>query len=171
MCIRDSLDIAQLAIEAAQLRKSLSLPTSLHFSPISPVHIMDSDSPESHNFFTDNQASQLKDSSSDPSKEESFLLSVVDANPTTCTNIQPSTTLSQLQDIRVKLSHTLNFQCALLLKHASTSLSSAEQSMLQQLLSQNMLPTPFISLYSANTTEVAQRISDFNMGCSHFQNN
>ena len=69
----------------------------------------------------------------------------------------------------MKLSHTLNFQCALLLKHAPTALSSAEQSMLQQLLSQNILPLPFVSLYSANTTEVAQRISDFNMGSNHFQ--
>ena len=164
-----SLDIAQLAIEAAQLRKSLSLPTSLHFSPISPVQIMDSDFTESHNPSIINQPSQSNDSPLEYSKEEYFLLPVVDANPTTCTTIQPSPTLSQLQDTRVKLSHTLNFQCALLLKHAPTTLSSAEQSMLQQLLSNNILPTPFISLYSATTTEVAQRISDFNMGSSHFQ--
>jgi len=164
-----SHDIVQLATEAAQLKQSLSIPTSMHFSPISPVQIMDSDSTESHDSSINNQLSEPKDSSLHPSQEESFLLPVVDANPTTCTNIQPSPTLSQLQDIRVKLSHTLNFQCALLLKHTPTPLSSAEQSMLQQLLSKNMLPTPFISLYSANTTEVAQRISDFNMGCSHFQ--
>jgi len=164
-----SHDIMHFATEAAQLRKSLSLSTSMHFSPISPAQIMDSDSTESHNFSVDNQSNQPNDSPLDSSKEERFLLPVVDANPTTCTTIQPSPTLSQLQDIRVKLSHTLNFQCALLLKHAPTALSSTEQSMLQLLLSQNILPSPFISLYSANTTEVAQRISDFNMGCSHFQ--
>jgi len=164
-----SHDIAQLATEAAQLRKSLSLPTSMHFSPISPVQTLDSDSTESHNLCTSNQFSQSNDSPLKPFKEESFLHSVVDANPTTCTTVQPSLTLSQLQDIRVKLSHTLNFQCALLLKHAPTALSSAERYMLQQLLLHNILPSPFVSLYSANTTEVAQRISDFNMGSSHFQ--
>jgi len=164
-----SHDIAQLATEAAQLRKSLSLSTSVHFSPISPAQIMDSDSTESHNSSITNLPGQSNDFPLISSKEESFPLPVVDTTLTTGTTIQPSLTLSQLQDIRVKLSHTLNFQCAILLKHAPTALSSAEQSMLQQLLAHNILPSPFVSLYSANTTEVAQRISDFNMGSSHFQ--
>jgi len=131
---------------------------------------LDTDSTESHYLSIDSQLSRLKDSSSDPSKEESLLLPVVDSKSAICTSVQTLPTLSHLQDIRVKLSHTLNFQCALLLKHAPTALSPAEQSMLQQLLSQNILPLPFISLYSADTTEVAQRISDFNMGSNHFQN-
>jgi len=163
-------DIAQLATEAVQLRKSFSLSTYMHFSAISPVQILDSDSTESHYLSIDSQPSRLKDSSSDPSKEESFLLPVVNSKSAICTSVQTLPTLSHLQDIRVKLSHTLNFQCALLLKHAPTALSYAEQSMLQQLLSQNILPSPFISLYSANTTEVAQHISDFNVGSNHFQN-
>jgi len=165
-----SHDIMQLATEAAQLKESLLISTSVHFSPISPVQIRDLDSIESHYPSISDQSCQLKGSPLESSKEESFLLPVVDANPTTCTTVQPSLTLSQLQDIRVKLSHTLNFQCAILLKHAPTALSSTEQSMLQQLLSRNILPSPFVSLYSANTNEVAQRISDFNMGSSHFQN-
>ena len=107
----------------------------MHFSPISPVQILDSDSTESHYLSIDSQPSRLKDSSSDPSKEESLLLPVVDSNTAICTPVQTFPTLSHLQDIRVKLSHTLNFQCALLLKHAPTALSPAEQSMLQQLLS------------------------------------
>ena len=164
-----SHDIAQLATEAALLKESLSLPKSIHLSPISPISIMDSDFTESHNFSINSQLSRLKDSSMDLSKEESLLLPVVGVKSAICTSVQTLPTLSQLQDIRVKLSHTLNFQCALLLKHAPTALSSVEQLMLQQLLSKNILPSPFISLYSANTTEVAQRISDFNMGSSHFQ--
>jgi len=162
-------DIARLATEAAELRKSLSFKTSIHFSPISPPQTMDSDSTESHHLPTTNQSIRSKDSSSDLVINEPFLLPVVDTKSTTCTSVQTFPTLSHLQDTRVKLSHTLNFQCALLFKHAPTALSPAEQSMLQQLLSQNILPLPFISLYSANTTEVAQRISDFNMGASHFQ--
>jgi len=109
-----SPDIMQFATEAAQLRKLLSSPTPMHFSPISPVQIMDSDSTESHHPSISDQSCQLKGSPLESSKEESFLLPIVAANPTTCTTVQPSLTLSQLQDIRVKLSHTLNFQCALL---------------------------------------------------------
>jgi len=141
----------------------------MHFSPISPVQLIDSDSTESQHLPTNSQPSWSKDSSSDPITNEPLLLPVVDTHSATCTSVQTSLTLSHLQDTRVKLSHTLNFQCALLLKHAPTALSSAEQSMLQQLLSQNILPLPFVSLYTANTTEVAQRISDFNMGACHFQ--
>ena len=141
----------------------------MHFSPISPIQIMDSDSTESPYLSPSSKPLLPKDSSSDPSKKESSLHPVVDATPTTCTSVQTSETLSHLQDTRVKLSHTLNFQCALLLKHAPTALSSIEQAMLQQLLSQNILPMPFVSMYSANTTEIAQRISDFNMGSNHFQ--
>jgi len=163
-----SHDISQFATEAAQLKESFLPKRPLHFSPISPAQIIDSDSTESHNFSISDQSCQLKGSPLKSSKEESFLLPVVDANPTTCTTVQSSLTLSQLKDIRVKLSHTLNFQCALLLKHAPTALFPIEQSMLQQLLSQNILPSPFVSLYSANTNEVAQRISDFNMGSNHF---
>jgi len=141
----------------------------MHFSPISPMQSMDSDSTESHHLPHSSQPSWSKDSSSDPVTNEPFLLPVVDTHSATCTSVQTSQTLSHLQDTRVKLSHTLNFQCALLLKHAPTALTPAEQSMLQQLLSQNVLPLPFVSLYSANTTEVAQRISDFNMGANHFK--
>jgi len=165
-------DIAQLATEAAELKQTLGSQTSVHFSPISPIHIMDSHSTELSSLPISSQPLLLsKDSSSHPSKQESCLHPVVDAAPTTCTYEQTSKTLSHLQDTRVNLSHTLNFQCALLLKHAPTALSSLEQSMLQQLLSHNILPMPFVSMYSANTTEVAQRISDFNMGSSHFKNN
>jgi len=162
-------DIARLATEAAELKKSLVSQTSMHFSPISPVQTMDSDSTESHRLSANSQPIWSKDSSSDPVINEPFLLHEVDTNLATRTSVQIFPTLSHLQDTRVKLSHTLNFQCALLLKHAPTALSPAEQSMLQQLLSQNILPLPFVSLYSANTTEVAQRISDFNMGANHFQ--
>jgi len=162
-------DIARLATEAAELRKSLTSQTSMHFSPISPVQTTDSDFTESHYLPTNSQPSRPKDSSSDPITNEPFLLPVVDANSAINTPLQTHLTLSHLQDTRVKLSHTLNFQCALLLKHAPTALSSAEQSMLQPLLSQNILPLPFVSMYSANTTEVAQRISDFNMGANHYQ--
>jgi len=162
-------DIACLITEAAELKKSLTSQTSMHFSPISPVRIMDSDPTESHQLPTGSQSSLSKDSSSDPVNNEFFLLPGEDASSAACTSVQSFPTLSHLQDIRVRLSHTLNFQCALLLKHASTALSSTEQCMLQQLLSQNILPLPFVSMYSANTTEVAQRISDFNMGASHFQ--
>jgi len=162
-------DIAHLATEAAKLRKILVSQTSMHFSPISPTSNMDSDHTEPHCSFSGTQSSRPNDSTLDPPIKESFILPVVDNSSTTCTSVQSFPTLSHLQDTRVKLSHTLNFQCALLMKHAPTALSSAEQSMLQQLLSQNILPLPFVSMYSANTTEVAQRVSDFNMGASHFQ--
>ena len=163
-------DIAQLATEAAELKKTLGSQTSIHLSPISPIPIMDSASLESPFLPISSQSSLLsKDSSLQVCMKESSSHSVVDATPTTCTRIQTFETLSHLQDTRVNLSHTLNFQCALLLKHAPTALSSLEQSMLQRLLSHNILPIPFVSMYSANTTEVAQRISDFNMGSSHFQ--
>jgi len=162
-------DIARLATEAAELRKKLASKPSMQFSPISPPQIMDSASTESHYSPINSQPSLPENFSSDTSHEEPLLLPVLDTDSTTCTTVQTSPTLSHLQDTRVKLSHTLNFQCALPLKHASTALSSAEQTMLQQLLSQNILPLPFVSLYSANTTEVAQRISDFNMGSNHFQ--
>jgi len=162
-------DIARLTTEAAKLKQSLGSQTSMHFSPISPMPIMDSDLTESQHLSTSSQPLLPKHSSSDPSNEESFLLPVVDAKSVTCTSAQSLPTLSHLQDTRVKLSHTLNFQCALLLKHAPTTLSSVEQSMLQLLLSQNILPMPFVSMYSANTAEVAQHISDFNMGSNHFQ--
>ena len=162
-------DIAQLATEAAELKKSLASHSSMHFSPISPVQLTDSDPTESHHLLSSSQPLWSEDSSSEPVVNEPFLLPVVDTNSAICTSVQTSQTLSHLQDIRIKLSHTLNFQCALLQKHAPTALSSAEQSMLQQLLSQNILPLPFVSLYSANTTEVAQRISDFSMGANHFQ--
>ena len=165
-----SHDIAQLATEAADLKQTLVSQTSIHFSPISPIHIMDSTSIELSSLLISSQPSLLfKDSSPHLSMEDSSLHSVIDATPTTCTSVQTSETLSHLQSTRVNLSHTLNFQCALLLKHAPTPLSSLEQSMLQRLLSHNILPMPFVSMYSANTTEVAQRISDFNMGSSHFQ--
>jgi len=165
-----SHDITQFATEAAQLKESLLLTTPLHFSPISPAQIVNSDYTESQNTSISDQPCQLKGSPLESSKDDSFLLPVENTIPTICTTVLSSLTLSQLQDIRVKLSHTLNFQCALLLKHAPTALSSSEQYMLQQLLSQNILPSPFVSLYLANTNEVAQRISDFNMGSSHFQN-
>ena len=162
-------DIQKLATEAAELKKSSALHTCMHFSPISPALATNSTSTEFSNSFSSTQTLLSEDISSQSAHGQPILLPVVDATPTTCTSVQLLPTLSHLQDIRVKLSHTLNFQCALLLKLVPTALSSAEQSMLQQLLTQNILPLPFVSLYSANTTEVAQRISDFNMGASHFQ--
>jgi len=162
-------DIAQLATEAAELKKSLISQTSMHFSPISPMQSRNSDSTELNSSPPNHQSLWSEDSSSGPITKEPLLLPVVDTKSAIYTSVQTPQTLSHLQDIRVKLSHTLNFQCALLQKHAPTALSSAEQSMLQQLLSQNILPLPFVSLYSATTTEVAQRISDFNMGSNHFQ--
>ena len=153
-------DIARLATEAAELRKSSTLHLPLHYSPISPAQLISSDCTEISHSLSSNQSVSSENSSS-----ESPLQLLVDAFST----VQTSQNLSHLQDIRLKLSQTLNFQCALLQKHDSTALSSVEQSMLQQLLTQQILPIPFVSLLSANSTEVAQSISDFNMGASHFQ--
>jgi len=76
--------------------------------------------------------------------------------------------MSHLQDMRRKLSHTLNIQCALLQKQAPTSLTSMEQQMLQSLLCQDILPLSFASFFSSTSTEVAQSISAFNLGANHF---
>jgi len=162
-------DVQKLATEAAELKKSSALHTCMHFSPISPALSTISNSTEFPNSFSSIQPLLSEDTSSESANRQPTLFSLVDATPTTSTSVQTLPTLSHLQDTRVKLSHTLNFQCALLMKYAPTALSSAEQSMLQQLLSQNILPLPFVSMYSANTTEVAQRISDFSMGSNHFQ--
>jgi len=76
--------------------------------------------------------------------------------------------LSHLQDIRKRLSHTLNVQCALLQKLAPTPLSVIEQQMLQSLLSQDILPMSFAHLFTSNSTEIANSISAFNLGANHF---
>jgi len=162
-------DIHKLAAEAAELRKSSALHTCMHFSPISPAQPTNSDPTEFPNSPSSIQPLLSEDTPSESANRQPTLLPVVDATPTTSTPVRSLPILSHLQDTRVKLSHTLNFQCALLLRHAPTALSLIEQSMVQQLLSHNILPMPFVSMYSANTAEVAQRISDFNMGSSHFQ--
>ena len=76
--------------------------------------------------------------------------------------------LSHLQDIRKRLSHTLNVQCALLQKLAPTPLSVIEQQMLQSLLSQDILPMSFANLFSSTSTEIANSISAFNLGANYF---
>jgi len=162
-------DIARLAMEAAELKKSSALHSSIHFPPISPIKLTNSDPTEFSHPLSSIQPALSEGISSESTINQPFLLPVVDTTSAICTFAQTPETLSHLQDTRVKLSHTLNFQCALLQKHTSTALSLAEHSMLQQLLSQNILPLPFVSLLSANSIEVAQRISDFNMGASHFQ--
>jgi len=109
-------DIVRLATEAAELRKSSTLHLPVHYSPISisPAQPINSDSTELLHSLSSSQPISSEDFSSHSSINSPFLLPVVDATSTVCTSLPTSHNLSHLQDIRLKLSQTLNFQCALL---------------------------------------------------------
>jgi len=169
LCTHHPDDILRLAAEAAKLKKSSSL---FSHSPISSARQTNSNPTKFPNSLSSNQQILSEDTSSEMGTDAPSPIPIVDTTSTVRTSVRTWQNLthqmSHLQDMRLKLSHTLNFQCALLQKQHSTELTHAEQQMLQHLLCQHILPLSFVSLFSDNSTEVAQCISDFNIGANHF---
>ena len=161
-----SKNILRLSSEAADIRKSG------HLLPILTVSTEDIPSSDPSNSEMSSMSISPEKLSSQMGIDISSPLPSVDTTSTIHLSPQTFDTLSQemshLQDIRKKLSHTLNVQCALLQKLAPTSLTSLEQQMLQSLLSQDILPMSFTSLLTQTSTEVAQSISAFTLGANHF---
>jgi len=166
--------LLRLSAEAANIRKSGTPLPQISHSSILFTQTEDANSSDSVNldtFLVPNLSdgahisSEGNNISTPPTSMDT--ISTVSASVQTCDNLCQE--LSYFQDIRKKLTHTLNVQCALLQQQPSTPLTFMEQQMFQGLLSQNILPLSFTSLLSSNSTEVAQTISAFNLGATHFQ--
>jgi len=167
-----STNILRLSSEAANIRKSGHPLPQIVYSPISPAQAEDTNSSELSSSDTILTPTLPEEISSHMGIDNPSPLPSADTTSTICTTIQTCDSLCQelshLQDIRKRLSHTLNVQCALLQKLAPTPLSPIEQQMLQSLLSQNILPMSFANLFSSTSTEIANSISAFNLGANHF---
>jgi len=167
-----SIHILRLSSEAANIRKSGHPLPQIVCSPISPApaEVINSSEPSSSDtIFTPTVPDEI---SSYMGIDNPSPLHSVDTTSTIRTSLQTCDSLCQelshLQDIRKRLSHTLNVQCALLQKLAPTPLSLIEQQMLQSLLSQDILPMSFANLFSSTSTEIANSVLAFNLGANHF---
>jgi len=157
--------LLRLSSEAANIRKSGHPLPQIVYSPISPAQPEDTNSSELSSSDTILPPTLPDEISSHMGIDNPSPLPSVDTISTIRTSLQTCDSLCQelshLQDIRKRLSHTLNVQCALLQKLAPTPLSVIEQQMLQSLLSQDILPISFANLFSSTSTEIANSISAF----------
>ena len=164
--------ILRFSSEAANIRKSGYLFPKISYSPISPAQAEDTNSSEFSNSDTFLMPTLCENTSPHMGIENPSPPPTVDVTSMIHTSVRTRDSISQemsyFQDMRKKLSHTLNFQCALLQKQVPIPLTSLEQQMLQSMLNQDILPLSFASLFSNISSEVAQSISAFNLGANHF---
>jgi len=142
-------DILRLSAEAAELRKPSFSHSQILYSPISPAQPVNFSFTEFSNSFSSNPQILPEETSSEMGIDALSPIPTKDVTSTVRTSARTWENLahqmSHLQDMRLKLSHTLNFQSALLQKQPSMPLTHAEQQMLQHLLCQHILPLPFTS--------------------------